>query len=314
MIKRGWRKPTPAKIAIGIAIVVGATIALFWFLLDGKNIAVFNPQGVIAAKQKDLILFTLMLSLIVVLPVFAMLGIFAWKYREGNAGATYTPEVEGNKWLELLWWGIPVIIIAILGFVTVKSTYELDPYKSLSSEVKPIKVQVVALQWKWLFLYPEQNVATVNVLRVPAGTPVNFELTADGPMSSFWIPNLGSQRYAMSGMNAKLSLQADKPGVYRGSNSNISGKGYADMNFEVIAMQSRSDFDKWVKDLNLQKNHEHIDWDEYGVLIKPTIVKKPVYYHLHDDTLYDKIVNKYMAASQGNHDLQSYDREEGGNH
>jgi cytochrome o ubiquinol oxidase subunit 2 len=165
MIKRKRRLFTPLRIAGG-AVLLSVMVGLgTWLLLDGKNIAVLNPQGVVATQQKDLIIFTLLLSLVVVIPVFVMLGVFAWKYREGNTGAKYTPEVDGNRWMEALWWGIPVLIIAILGYVTVKSTYELDPYKPLASDIKPLKVQVVALQWKWLFLYPEQHVASINVFQ-----------------------------------------------------------------------------------------------------------------------------------------------------
>lgn len=268
-----------------------------WLLLDGKNIAVLNPQGVIAAQQKDLIIFTLLLSFIVVVPVFVMLGVFAWKYREGNTNAKYTPDVDGNRWMETLWWGIPVIIIAILGYVTVKSTYELDPYKPIASDVKPLKVQVVALQWKWLFLYPDQHVASVNELRIPAGTPVDFEITADAPMSAFWIPNLGSQTYAMTGMTAKLSLQADKPGSYRGSNSNINGVGYAEMDFQAVAMSSRKAFDDWSVALSKEKTHEHLDADIYEEMAKPSRGNKVTFYHLHDVDLYDKVIEKYMPIS-----------------
>lgn len=314
MIKRGWRKLTPVRIVLLVAILTVATIALFWFLLDGKNIAVLNPQGTIAAQQKNLILFTLMLSLIVVVPVFAMLGIFAWKYREGNKTAKYTPEVEGNRWLELLWWGIPIVIIAILGYVTVKSTHELDPYKPFASNVKPIKIQVVALQWKWLFLYPEQHIASVNVLRIPVGTPVNFELTADGPMSGFWVPNLGSQTYAMSGMSAKLTLQADKAGTYRGANSNINGEGYSDMHFNVIAMSSRAEFDTWANAIGSESDHKHLDWLSYESMVKPAVVKTPAYYHLHNKELYDKVVNKYMASHSSSETMQSHKQGEGESH
>lgn len=286
-----------------------------WLLLDGKNIAVLNPQGVIATQQKDLIIFTLLLSLIVVVPVFVMLGVFAWKYREGNTGAKYTPEVDGNRWMEALWWGIPVLIIAILGYVTVKSTHELDPYKPLASDVKPVKVQVVALQWKWLFLYPEQHVASINELRIPAGTPVNFEITADAPMSAFWIPNLGTQTYAMTGMTAKLSLQADKPGSYRGSNSNINGVGYAEMDFQAVAMSSRKAFDDWAAALGKDKSHKHLDKDIYEDLAKPTRGNKVTFYHLHDADLYDTVIEKYMPISHHNGGTSASDHhEEGAKH
>lgn len=296
MTKRKQRLFTPGRVAISIVLLTIICALGTWLLLQDKNIAVLNPQGTIAAQQKDLIVFTSILSLVVVVPVFVMLGLFTWKYREGNTKAIYTPDADGNRWLELLWWGIPVVIIGILGYVTIKSTHELDPYKPLVSNVAPLKVQVVALQWKWLFLYPDQEVASVNELRIPVGTPVNFEITADAPMSAFWIPNLGTQTYAMTGMTAKLSLMADKAGSYRGSNSNINGKGYADMDFQAIAMPTRADFDKWADTLSLNKAHEHLEWTSYKELAKPAIIEKPQYFHLHDTDLYSKIVEQYMSG------------------
>lgn len=311
MIKRKKRLLTPARVTIGIIGIAVIAILGAWLLLRDTNIAVLNPQGTIASQQKDLIVFTLILSLVVVVPVFTILGIVVWKYREGNTKAKYTPDVDGNRWLEVLWWGIPILIIAVLGYVTIKSTHALDPYKPLVSDVKPIKVQVVALQWKWLFLYPEQEVASVNELRIPVGTPINFELTADGPMSGFWIPNLGTQTYAMTGMSAKLSLQADKVGSYRGANSNISGKGYSDMNFQTIAMSSRKDFDKWANTLSLNEAHDHLDFMKYEELAKPDTVDKPIYYHLHDINLYTRIINKYMSGHNEDSDTTMHDHMNG---
>ena len=136
-----------------------------------------------------------------------MLFVFTWKYREGNSKKVkYTPDVSGNHVIEALWWGIPTLIITILAIVTWVSTHDLDPYKKLDSATKPITIQVVALQWKWLFIYPDQEIATINEVRFPEKTPVNFRLTADAPMSAFWIPNLDSQTYAMNGMMSQLNL------------------------------------------------------------------------------------------------------------
>lgn len=287
---------TPTKIIFGSVLLVIIVIMGAWLLLRDANIAVLNPQGVIAKQQRDLIVFTSLLSIVVVVPVFVMLGVMSWKYREGNKGATYTPDEDGNKWLEALWWGIPILIIGILSVVTWVTTHELDPYKPIASNAPPLKVQVVALQWKWLFLYPDQGVATLNELRIPAGTPVNFEITADAPMSSFWIPNLGSQTYAMNGMSSKLSLMADKPGTYRGSNTNINGEGYADMNFNAIAMKDRAAFDSWVASVKDNEDHHHLDSGVYEELEKPTKKDPVTYYHLHEKALYTEIMQKYMGG------------------
>lgn len=301
MVRR--KKPlfTPLRVTLALVLLTIIVVAVFWILLDGKDIPVLNPQGVIARQQLDLIQFTLLLSCVVVIPVFVMLGVISWKYRVSKTDSKYTPDADGNKWLELLWWGIPIIIIGILCVVTWVSTHQLDPYKPIASNVKPISVQVVALQWKWLFIYPEQGVASVNVLKIPAGTPVNFQLTADGPMSSMWIPSLGSQIYAMSGMSTRLSLMADNPGEYRGSNTNISGTGYADMHFMTEVMPTRKAFDYWVNAVEENASHNHIDMTEYTELAKPSRNNSPAYYHLHDKELYNQILDKYMNHSSTKH-------------
>lgn len=278
-------------ITISVFVVVIAGLGAF-LLLNGKNIAVLNPQGIIADKQKDLIIFTTLLGMIIVVPVFIMLFAFAWKYREGNTKSRYTPDADGNRLIEWIWWGIPLIIIIVLSVVTWISTHDLDPYKKLSSKNEAINVQVVALQWKWLFLYPDLGIATVNEVRFPEDTPVNFEITADSPMSAFWIPSLGSQTYAMNGMSSKLSLEARNKGEYRGSNTNINGEGYAEMDFKAIAT-SRQEFDLWVK--ALAESDDHLDWAAYQELATPGKDQPVVYYMLHEPDLYATIQHTYMG-------------------
>lgn len=288
----------PLRVVIGVAVLFAVIIFVSWLYLQDKNIAVWNPQGIVAEQERDLIVFTLLLSAVVVIPVYIMLFTFAWKYREGNPKKVkYTPDVDGNRFIEAIWWGIPIVIIGILCVVTWVSTHQLDPYRALDSNVKPLRVQVVALEWKWLFIYPEYHIASLNELTIPAGVPVNFEITADGPMSAFWVPNLGTQTYAMTGMTSQLSLMANKAGVYRGSNTNISGKGYADMHFNVRALSSRNAFYDWAKSISSNLCHSHLAWDEYKELAKPAITTDILYYHLHDDNLYTEVVNKYMNGS-----------------
>ncbi len=196
-------------------IVSAITILLFglgWWLLAGVHIPVLMPSGQIASSERDLIVFTILLATIVVVPVFILLGVFAWKYREGN-NAKYKPEADKNSVLEVIWWGIPIIIIVVLSVVTWISSHSLDPYRAIQSDNKTLEVQVVALQWKWLFIYPEQGIATVNDLTIPVDTPVHFSLSADAPMSAFWVPDLGSQIYSMNGMTSQLHLIADREGT-----------------------------------------------------------------------------------------------------
>ncbi len=289
MLKRRIPKKLIAALVFLVAVaVIGA--AAYYF--STVNVAVFNPQGEIAEKQRNLIYFTLILSAVVVIPVFVMLGLFAWKFRENSGRGTYRPDWSENKWMEIVWWGIPCLIILVLSVVTWRTSHELDPYKPLASHVKPVEVQVVALQWKWLFIYPEQGVASVNLLEIPEKTPINFTITSDAPMNAFWVPSLGTQVYAMSGMSTKLHLIADRPGDYHGASSNISGKGYADMAFTARAVSS-ADFGKWVADK--QKTGGQLDMPAYEKLAKPGTAKQPIFYRLADAELYDKVVMKYMT-------------------
>lgn len=292
----------------GLTLVVAVAIVIAIISMQGTDVAVLNPKGAVAEAERDLFLFTLSLSAFVVIPVFTMVTVFAWRYRENNKRAKYTPEASHNTWIEALWWGIPILIIGILGVVTWVSTHQLDPYKPLASNEKPIKVQVVAMQWKWLFLYPEQQVASINVLKIPVGVPINFEVTADAPMSTFWIPSLGTQIYAMNGMSARLSLIADEPGIYRGSNSNISGEGYADMHFNVETLPDRRAFERWAEMVRDQNGHDHMDMGVYEKLARPSKGDPPAYLHLHDTDLYAKVIDKYMQhegediGEPGNHE------------
>ena len=286
----------PLRVVVGVMLMFVLVGLALWLYLQGKDVSVWNPQGIVAEQQRDLMVFTLLLSAIVVVPVYVMLFAFAWRYREHNPKKVkYTPHVGGNRLIETVWWGIPIIIIGILSVVTWVSTHQLDPYRALDSKEEPLRVQVVALQWKWLFIYPDYHVASLNELTIPANVPVNFEITADGPMSAFWIPSLGSQTYAMTGMTAQLSLMANNAGTFRGSNSNISGEGYSDMYFDVNALSSRTAFYDWVKGVVSSSCHRNLALDEYEELAKPDIAKKPIYYHLHDDNLYAKVVDKYMG-------------------
>lgn len=290
LIQRLVQLLTSRRIAlVGLIILTLGMLASF-LLVQGHDAPVLNPRGVISAQQKDLIVFTSFLGLAVIIPVYILLFLFAWKYRETNTKATYKPNEDGHRLLEAVWWGIPLIIITILGMITWKTTHELDPYKPLESDVKPLKIRVVALQWKWLFLYPDQHVASVNEVRFPEKTPLAFELTADAPMSGFWIPALGTQTYAMNGMSSKLSLQANDTGEYLGTNTNISGRDYSKMRFKAISMPDAT-FKQWAKGAAQSPNV--LDWEAYQALAAPG-TSEVIYFGLHDAELYNKILAKYM--------------------
>lgn len=289
-MKRPARKPWHVPIIISVIIVL--LFGLGYWLLAGQHVAVLMPSGEIGSQQRNLIIFTVLLALVVVGPVFVMLGLFAWKFREGNTTATHHPEWGDNKWLEVIWWGIPILIIVVLAIVTYRTSHSLDPYRAIESDKTPLKIQVVALQWKWLFIYPEEKIATINDLTIPVDRPVHFTLSADAPMSAFWIPDLGSQIYSMNAMSSQLNLIANHEGTFTGYNTNINGDGYAAMKFQTHAVKD-GDYDAWVK--RAQVSPDMLTYDVFRQLAEPNIADKPRYYMLHEDDLYDRIVHAKMG-------------------
>jgi cytochrome o ubiquinol oxidase subunit II len=273
---------------------------LLWGLssLLSLDIAVLNPKGIIAAKQKGLLAVSTYLMLLVVVPVFVLLFFFAWKYRADRKGENYQPDWAHSYLAESLWWGIPLVLIAFLAVLTWNSSHELDPYKPIVSDKKPLKVQVVSLNWKWLFIYPEQGIATVNYLEIPEKTPIHFEITAEGPMTSFWIPQLGGQIYAMAGMTTQLFLTANEKGTYRGTNSQLSGVGFSGMNFKTVAA-SQEEFDNWIE--QVKQSPLHLNPDSYEKLIQDSINHPVTLYVLDEKALFDKILMKYSEATGKEH-------------
>lgn len=265
------------------------------YLLPFLNVAIFNPKGWVAAEQKELIIVSVLLMLIAVVPVFVLLFSYAWKYRASNKKTKYTPNWDHDTKLQIFWWGFLSSIIFVLAIIAWKSSHALDPRKPLESNVQPITIQVVALQWKWLFIYPEQKIATVNLVQFPEDTPINFEITADAPMNSFWIPQLGGQMYAMNGMKTKLHLIADEIGDYRGSSNNISGEGFAGMTF-VARASSKKDFDAWVEAIRFYGNN--LDFIGYEQLAKPSKNNPQVLYTLAESDLFNRIIMKFMSPPQ----------------
>lgn len=259
------------------------------------NMGVFNPKGIIALAEMNLIVKTTLLMLIVVIPVFIMLAVFSWRYRAGNTKAKYTPDWHSNIMLEIIWWTIPIIIIVFIARMTWVSSHELDPFKPIVSNVPPITIQVVALPWKWLFIYPEQKIATVNFVQFPEDTPINFKITGDAPMNSFWIPQLAGQIYAMAGMDTMLHVMADEPGEYMGVSANYSGYGFSGMKFTAKAT-SQKEFDAWVQTVRQSPNA--LNSEEYEKLAKKSRNNSVAYYSSAEDGLYDKIIMKYMMPAE----------------
>ncbi len=268
-----------------------AVLVLTGLYVASVDIAVLNPKGLIAMKERKLMIDAAALMLIVVIPVFIMTALFTWKYRSSNKKSTYAPDWDYSLLAESIWWGAPCVIVIILAIMTWTSTHELDPYKPLESEKKPLTIQVVALQWKWLFIYPEHNIATVNFLQFPKETPLNFQITSDAPMNSFWIPQLGGQMYAMSGMKSHLHLIAHETGEFRGSSANISGEGFARMVFTAKAT-TQAEFDEWVH--SMQNSPTTLDLQEYKKLAVPSVEYPANAYVMKQNNLFDWILMKYM--------------------
>jgi cytochrome o ubiquinol oxidase subunit 2 len=237
MSNQPYTKPLRMLSIFGTILVAG--------LLNGCDNALLNPKGQVGLDERNLIITSTLLMLIVVIPVIIMTFWFAWRYRASNTKATYTPNWEHSTKIEIVLWTIPCIIIFALGIITWESSHHLDPSKPIASTEKPIRIDVVALDWKWLFIYPEQGIATVNEISFPTNVPVEFHITSGTVMNSFFIPQLGSQIYAMGGMENKLNLIANHDGVFPGISANYSGRGFSDMKFNAIST-SREEFDAWV--------------------------------------------------------------------
>ncbi len=257
-------------------------------MLSGPHISgVLDPQGPIAQSERLILLDATAIMLAVIVPVIAATFAFAWWFRAGNKKAEYRPDWAYSGRLELLVWSIPVLVVLFLGGIGWVSSHDLDPGKPLAGADKPIEIQVVSLDWKWLFIYPGQGVASVNRLMVPVGTPIHFRLTSATVMNSFFVPQLGSQIYTMAGMATELNLQADKPGTYPGISAQFSGDGFSDMKFDVQAMP-KGDFDQWL--VTARANGPALDAAEYAELEKQSMAVTPVTYRDVDPGLFDNIV------------------------
>lgn len=279
-------------------LIVSAFVLLLFLLMQPLSvwhfqdqIAVLFPAGIIGIEQRNLLLIIQAIMLLIVLPVYIMTFVFSWRYRFNNKKATYDPDLVDNILLEYFWWGVPLVLTMIVAVLTWIKTAELDPYKPIVSDKKPITIQVIALQWKWLFLYPEENIATVNFLQIPRDTPIHFELTGDAPMNSFWIPKLGGQIYAMPNMKTQLNLIANETGDFRGSSANISGEGFASMHF-ITRASSEEEYQKWVGEA--KKSSEKMNRAQYDKLAEPSSGTPPGIYQLDDKDLFDQILMKYM--------------------
>jgi cytochrome o ubiquinol oxidase subunit II len=273
--------------ALAVFLVSAAT-------LGGCNEGVLDPKGPIAEAERQILFNSLGIMLAIVIPtILATLAVAFW-YRSSNKRATYLPDFEYSGRLELLVWSIPAMTVLLVGSVAWVGSQDLDPHKPIASTVKPVTVQVASLDWKWLFIYPEQGIASVNQLTIPVGTPVSFELTSSGVMNSFFVPQLGSQIYTMAGMTTRLHLQADHAGSYPGLSANFSGDGFADMRFTVDAVPP-DQFAQWAAATRASGGPE-LNAATYADLVKPSQAVKPFAYSSVAPGLFNVILSAGSTA------------------
>jgi cytochrome o ubiquinol oxidase subunit 2 len=269
----------------GVRLLVPA-LAL---LLGGCSLDVLNPQGLIGIGEKQLILTATWAMLIVVVPVILLTLIFAWRYRASNRKARYERDWESTA-VDTVTWIVPALIVTSLGVHVSIYTHALDPYKPLQSSDRPLEIQVVAQDWKWLFIYPAQGVATVNEIAFPSDVPISLKITSDTVMNSFFIPALAGQIYAMAGMQTQLNLRASNPGRFVGRNTQYSGRGFADQHFVARAM-TPADFDAWLA--RVAQSPSKLDVATYAELVKPSAAHPVAYYSSVEAGLFDGIIQKY---------------------
>jgi cytochrome o ubiquinol oxidase subunit II len=277
---------------MSVKIALGSRAKIVAVMLAAASLAgcggVLDPQGPVGESERLILYDALAIMLAIVIPVIVAIVGFSWWFRASNTKAFYWPEWEFSGRLELIVWSIPALVITFLGGIAWFGSHALDPFAPLDARTKPIEVEVVSLDWKWLFIYPEDGIASVNLLTIPAGQQVHFKLTSSGVMNSFFVPQLGSQIYSMYGMTSQLYLQANATGTYDGLSAQFSGEGFADMRFEVHAV-TPDDYKKWVADA--KSSGTALDRAAYGELVKQSQNVKPTTYNAVEPKLFDSIVN-----------------------
>ncbi|WP_087024847.1 ubiquinol oxidase subunit II [Thaumasiovibrio subtropicus] len=282
-------------------ILLGVVSLILLGLLFSSNMVLFDPKGPIGEAQEALIITSVLLMAIIIVPVLFMSVYFPYKYRHSNKEAEYKPDWEHSTKIEIIVWTIPCLIILALGWITYKTSFSLDPRQELASEKPALTIQVVSMNWKWLFIYPEQQVATVNELALPVDRPVEFLVTSDTTMNSFFIPQLGSQVYAMAGMENRLHLMASEEGEYRGLSANYSGFGFTNMRFKAHAVSDEG-FDQWIDTVKAsQLELNDATYDALTANAKEQIkAPHPVTYYSSVDPLrFKDIIEKHSGVQNG---------------
>jgi cytochrome o ubiquinol oxidase subunit II len=271
-------------------------VAVFASALSSCQSGVLDPQGPVGAAQRVILINALAIMLVIVVPtILATLG-FSWWFRASNTRARYLPDWAYSGRIELVVWSIPLLVIMFLGGIAWIGSHDLDPAKPLEAKTEPLRVQVVSLDWKWLFIYPDQGIASLNQLVVPARTPIHFTLTSASVMNAFFIPQLGSMIYTMNGMTTQLHLQADREGVFHGLSSHFSGDGFPGMHFQVRAVGAQA-FDRWVADA--RNSTVALDRLSYDALAKQSLNMASTTYRGVDPQLFKDIVSQTIPAGPG---------------
>ena len=252
-----------------------------------RDAPILAPPGPVLHTTAELFVVATALMLIVVLPVLALTAWFVWRYRASRRAADYAPDLAGSSRIEFFIWAVPAVIVLTLGVLVWHYTHKLDPYTPLGA--RPYVVEAIGLDWKWLFLYPEDGVASVGTLAFPADRPLEIRITTDTVMNSLMIPALGGQIYAMAGMETRLNLKADRPGVYAGRNYQFSGTGFHGQTFDARAMKA-ADWQRW---LARMRGQPPLDASGYAALAKPGIVARPQGYSAYPATLFAAVLGKY---------------------
>jgi len=265
-------------------------------VLTACHAAVLDPQGPIGIADKTIMIDSLAIMLAIVLPTIAATLAFAWWFRASNSRAIYLPDFEYSGRIELIVWSIPLLTVILLGGVAWIGSHDLDPAKPLAAKTPPLEIQGISLDWKWLFIYPDQRVASVNQLVVPAGVPLHFSLTSASVMNVFFVPQLGSMIYTMNGMRTQLNLLADAPGTFRGQSSHYSGDGFSDMHFDVRAVPPE-EFAAWIEDT--RKTGPTLDAASYAALARQSVNARPFTFREADPALFREIVAQQLPPGPG---------------
>jgi cytochrome o ubiquinol oxidase subunit II len=282
------------KRRVGRRLSASMVILPSTFALASCGEGLLDPRGPVSRAEAVILIDATAVMLAIIVPVMLLTGLFAWWFRAGNTRARYLPDWEYSGRIEMIVWAIPALVILFLGGVAWVSSHDLDPPRPIASALAPLEVQVVSLDWKWLFIYPNAGIASVNRLVLPSGRPVRFSLTSASVMNSFFVPQLGSQIYTMAGMTTRLNLQADQVGVFPGLSAQFSGEGFSDMRFDVLA-ESADDFTRWEQ--TAKASGQKLDATSYAALARPSKADEPMTYGAVETGLFETIASGHLVAS-----------------